>query len=381
MATLFETVSRSLAPSLLLLVLYLIYRVVSPPSKQNLLLPVIGAKENEWFASARASWRNSWDSKMAGQQAWEKYGSKNETCIFPIVLGADLVLLPHSELSWMIEQPDTVLDHKEDLADSWLLEHTFMTRGVTENPIHEKILSGKFAGQLGNLAPELMATVEHGVTASLGLDTTLWREVPIQSTMRSLAARSTNRAMLGKTMGGNERMIDAALAFALDMMAAVAILQLVWRPLRPLAALLVTLPNRYHSWKFHRILRPGIEQRIGLHEGRLPDSSKAAGSESNDLLQSLIHQAKQLGDPWLCEPDTLAARILILNFAAIFTTTFAMTHAILDLTGYDPQYIEELRVEIKEVLSAHGGRWTKHALAAMVKLDSFSKHLDISRSR
>lgn len=363
----------ALTPSLLLVsAFYLIYRFFLQESVQNLELPVVGTKENEWFSSLRASWRNSLDCKTAGWLAWEDYGSKNKACIFPIIMGADLVLLPHSELLWMLDQPDTVLDHKQDLADSWLLEHTFMTRGVTENPIHEKVLSGKFTGRLGDLAPELMATIDQSVTAALGHDTASWKEVNIQSTMRALVAKSTNRAMLGEGMAENQRLIDTALAFALDMMASVAMLQLVWKPLRPLAALLITLPNRLHSWKFHRILKPEIEQRVGLCQNQRSVSQKRAGLEPEDLLQLLISQAQQLGDPFLCETDTLAARILILNFAAVFTTTFAMTHAILDLTGYGPRYVEELRAEIKDTLRVHSGRWTKHALAEMVKLDSFS---------
>lgn len=361
--------------SLWLTLVFLIYRIISSYHKKQLEIPIAGAKEREWFPGVRAAWRNAWDSKTAGWQAWEHYGSKGKACVFPAIIGADLVLLPHSELSWMIEQPETILGHKEDLSDSWLLKHTFMTRGITENPIHEKVLSGKFTGHLGNLISELMTSIEDSITQTLGCKTDVWKEVPIESTVRALAAKSISIALLGEDMGSDRRIQDNGLAFAVDMMVSVALLQLVWKPLRPLVALLLTLPNRIHSNAFHRVLRPGIQRRVQRYQSRLGPAMGKQESQAlpADLLEFLIHQGKQLEDPWFCEPDTLAARILILNFAAVFTSTFAMTHAILDLTHYSKNHIEALRTEIIEVLTAHNGRWSKHALADLVLLDSFSK--------
>lgn len=374
MALLFDTISRFtiFASSLLVFGSYLAYRLVRWQYVPQLGLPVVGKRENEWFSGVRAAWRNSWDSKTMGWTAWYQYGAKGKVCVFPVIVGADLVLLPHSDLPWMVEQPDSSLGNREEVAESWLLGYTFMNPGVTDNPIHEKLLSGKFTGQLGNLVPDLMATIGETITRNLGVDE--WREVPIQSTVRMLAGMSINRALLGKQIGSDQRIQNSGLAFSLDMMVSVAVLQLVWRPLRSLAAILVTLPNRYHSYMFHRIVRPGIIRRLEEYESRRIPMENKSIQEPNDMLELLIHQAKQLNGPWFCQPETLAARILILNFAALFTTTFAMTNAILDLTSHGMRYFDELRAEIQEVLAAHGGEWNKHTLADLVKLDSFSKY-------
>ena len=91
-----------------------------------------------------------------------------------------------------------------------------------------------------------------------------------------------------------------------------------------------------------------------------------------DFLEWSIHQAKELGDPWFGKAETLAARLLLLNFAAIHSSSWAITHAILDTISSKSQYIEELRAEITQVLAAHGGEWNKRVLADMLKLDSLS---------
>lgn len=96
---------------------------------------------------------------------------------------------------------------------------------------------------------------------------------------------------------------------------------------------------------------------------------------ADDFLQWCIHQAKTEypSNPYLEEVDTLAGRVLILNLASIHTSSFAMTHALLDLAhagAEGPGIVSELRSEIEDALTRHGGEWNKRALADMHKLDS-----------
>jgi len=66
----------------------------------------------------------------------------------------------------------------------------------------------------------------------------------------------------------------------------------------------------------------------------------------------------------------LTARILNLNFAAIHTSSLAVTHALLDLASH-PEFLKPLREEVEEVTRREG--WTKAALEQMIKVDSFMK--------
>jgi hypothetical protein len=79
--------------------------------------------------------------------------------------------------------------------------------------------------------------------------------------------------------------------------------------------------------------------------------------------------------------NQLVSRILMVNFAAIHTTTMvrhtyalltdkAFTHAIYDLASH-PEYVSPLREEIEPLILEHG--WQKSTLMKMKKLDSFIK--------
>ncbi|KAL1865336.1 hypothetical protein Daus18300_007226 [Diaporthe australafricana] len=144
------------------------------------------------------------------------------------------------------------------------------------------------------------------------------------------------------------------------------------KPFKILAAPLATLPNRKYEKAFVRLVRPGIEKRLKEHEQRMASNPEktALDPEPNDFLQWTINHAMKSGDPHFYKVETLAGLQLLLNFASIHTSTFAITHAILDLASSKQEYIDELRKEITTVLAAHGGTWSKQALSKMDKLDS-----------
>jgi cytochrome P450 len=79
--------------------------------------------------------------------------------------------------------------------------------------------------------------------------------------------------------------------------------------------------------------------------------------------------------------DDLPNRIIVLNFAAIHTTSMVskrfdiilqktFTHAIYDLVEH-PEYIAPLREEIEALLAVDG--WSYSTMTKMHKLDSFLK--------
>ena len=127
--------------------------------------------------------------------------------------------------------------------------------------------------------------------------------------------------------------------------------------------------------KAEKRLFPEIKQRISALEHRSRDpEQKASEAEPNDFLQWTIRYARTKLDPSSVEnlPSTIAGRVMLLNFAAIFSSTSTITHAIFDLASSDPslRYVEQLREEAASVLAEDNGVWTKHGLSKMHKTDS-----------
>jgi cytochrome P450 len=92
---------------------------------------------------------------------------------------------------------------------------------------------------------------------------------------------------------------------------------------------------------------------------------------SDDMLQWMLNERvkKQFGDK---DYQTMAQFQLQVAFAAIHTTSMALTNMIFDLIAW-PEYIEILRAEVKEQLAANGNSYRGAFVKNLPKLDSFMK--------
>ncbi|KAI0021893.1 cytochrome P450 [Xylariomycetidae sp. FL0641] len=353
-----------LAPALLLAG-YVLYQLLRP-SKLPPGLPILGAKPGEWFPLWRARWRNFKGFKTATQVAYQQH--RSGACILPVAGCNDIVLLPASELQWLVDQPDSSIAIQEQINDSLQLDYTVMDPKLSQHPTHVSLISAQLTRETGNLVPDLLDEIAHAVDEFWGASPE-WRPICVYDAMRHIIGRATNRVFVGLPLCRDPALLDMGMAFAQDVPLASTVLRFVWRPLRPLVAPLVTLPNRLHTRKFFGIVRPEIERRLRAAED---PEKKGLDKEPNDFLQWALNQAKASGDPYMYHPDTLAGRVLLLNFASIHTSSFAITHALLDLAGSaSAADLEALRAEITGALAAQpGGMWNKRALAAMPKLDS-----------
>lgn len=363
-----ELLSRpAVLGSLVLAFGYIFYQLVFSPSPLP-DLPILNAKEGEWFPFWRAAWRNTTDFKAACKLAASQY--KDEPCIVPLLGIGNHILLPGKLTKFVIDQPRNVLNLHESASQSLQTDYT-MEPGLVRNPVHHPLIVTTLTNQIGNLVPSLAEETEPSLKELWGTDTTGFRDVCVYTTLQKVIGRVTNRVFVGAPLCHDPNILRLGIAFAQDVPLGSSLLKLFPSFLRPIVSLGIMLPNRLHERAFAKLLRPEIERRLREYDERKADPEKKAREpEPNDFLQWMVNQAKESGDPYLMKPRTLALRILILNFASIHTSSFAITGAIFDLISHNKAYIEELREEIATVLAEHSGTWNKKALSNMVKLDS-----------
>ncbi|XXH01654.1 hypothetical protein Hte_008014 [Hypoxylon texense] len=366
-----ESIQSSLAvlAPVVLLTGYFLYQFYSAPKLPD--LPIVNAKPGEWFPLQRAKWRNTMNMRIATEIAYNHH--RNRACVLPIAGAQNFIHLPREDLQWLVDRPATEVDILEQIIDFLQLDYTITDPKLAHFPAHISIASGALTRETGNLVPDLLDEIEFGIRSHWGIEDE-YRSVCVYDSMRRIVGQTTNRAFIGLPLCRNSALLDAAVAFALDIPITSSLLHLFWKPIRPLAALLITLPNRIHSYRFFNIIRPEIRRRLKEYDARRadPNCETLLAKKPNDFLQWSIDQAKSLGDPYYGKVETLAGRVLLVNFTSIHTSSFAITHVILDLASSKQEYIEELRDEITSVLALpeHGGQWSKRALAAMPKLDS-----------
>lgn len=356
--------------SLLGVVLIIFYRVFLQPDNLPPGLPIVGAKKGDWHPLLQAAWRNTLDFKKAANTSYRLY--KDRPAILPTFDSGRVVLLPVSDIQFVADQPDDVLSMHASTQDLLQTDLTTADPSLTHDPIHLELVGSVLTREIPNLIVPVLDEIDYCFSQVWGADPE-YHEVKVLGSMQQIISGITNRVFVGLPLCRNKEVLAMAMAFAQDVPLTSTVIRLFPTILRPWVAPFITIPNRIHTKKFIKLLKPEIEARLAkydaLHGDNSPDE-KTHTYEHNDLLQWAIVQAKEIGDPKNWTIDALANRVLLLNFAAIHTSSFAITHALLDLAAAPTEVTTILRREVEQVLRDNDGVWSKRAVSQMERLDA-----------
>ena len=358
------------APTLVVLV-FVLYQLFKPSGLPD--VPVIGLRKGEWFAHLRASWRNTANYRQAEKDA---YSHKDTPVIISTLQTGPFVQLRVQDTQWIVNQPESVISLHEAAMDSLRCDYTCAQTRLTTEPAHHKLITTTLTQEIGNLVPEIWDELDMGFQAHWGTDTAEFSDVTLFPSVGKIVGQVTNRVFVGLPHCRNPELVQRAVNFAQGVSLGGMALNFTPRFLRPVVAPVILFPHNRNIAGYVKLLEPEITKRLreydirhGVH-GAGANGDAKLGPEAHDFLQWSINQAKTLPDPWFAKPSTLAERILLLNFAAIHTTSFGITHVLLDLISGDPAVIAELRAEIDAALAEHDGVWSKKLLTKLDKVDS-----------
>jgi cytochrome P450 len=190
-----------------------------------------------------------------------------------------------------------------------------------------------------------------------------WTPININSKLLRIVALVSGRVFIGTELSRSEEYLDAAIHYTVELMNARQAVDRMRPWKRPFLANRLpevkTLNQRLKEAE--KFIRPIIDARQRMADNEKPD----------DMLQWLMDSLSQ----GKFKQDTyaqLSDAQLAITFAAIHTTTLTATNAFYNMAAY-PEYIPELRDEIRTVLAEHDGVFSSSALQSMKKLDSLLK--------
>lgn len=193
-----------------------------------------------------------------------------------------------------------------------------------------------------------------------------WTSVNAYSKLLRIVAKVSTRIFLGKDLVDNEEWLNVSIGYAVNMMTSSQGLKR-WNPwLRPFVYRFMPEFRTLFSNEATalRLLTPIIKQRR--------ESEKKEGYQKpNDMLQWMMDLRIKSGKHDQ-EYRYMARQQLILAFAAIHTTTSAVTHMLYDLATM-PEYVTMIREETREELEKSGGVWDGPVMRSLKKTDSFMK--------
>ncbi|CAL1694068.1 unnamed protein product [Somion occarium] len=188
-----------------------------------------------------------------------------------------------------------------------------------------------------------------------------WIPISVFPVMQKIVARVSNRVFVGLPMCRHEGFLNLSIMHTMAVVRTRKLLSWFPEPLKPMVGFFVN-ESRRGVRLGKTFLGPTIQERL--------DKMREFGddwlSKPDDMLQWTIDLATSKGK----SIDSIVQYILLINFAAIHTSSNTFTHALYHLAA-NPEYIQPLREEVDAVIKEEG--WTKAAMQKLRKLDSFMR--------
>jgi len=244
------------------------------------------------------------------------------------------------------------------------LHHT-VGRQFCDEIYHISAIKTSLNQNLAEILPKLVEEIVCGfvdvVDSQLADE---WTPIRALETFTRIICRSSNRVFVGLPLCRDEDYCRLVSGFSSNVLLFGPIIKFLLPSfLRPLAGAIFQKVFRHHQRMLSH-LRPMITDRQ-KRRSRAED-----GAMENDMLTWLMDTAP-VDDEYSAE--SLAMRMLNVNFVALHTTSKSFTHALYHLAS-KPFYIPILRAEVQKCLGeSDPTAWTKEALGRCVKLDSFLK--------
>ncbi|KAF8330122.1 cytochrome P450 [Amanita rubescens] len=282
----------------------------------------------------------------------------------------------------MISGPDKIEDFRRAPDDVAHVDPSYSRRSI-QGFIH--VIRTPLTRNVGVRYPDVLDEIITAFNDHIPIKNEEWIKITIYPTIADIVCRTSNRMLVGLPLCRDPDYLELNKQFTVDVIKSTRILRLFPHLLKPIVARFLNSAKGLKRGLRH--IGPLVKEREGLETRYGKDwqdrpvrriffspmtPSLRSFREQNDILTWLVEISKGQ-EPWTAREITSC--ILLINFAAIRTTTLArkqtaVTHSIYDLAAH-PEYLQPLRQEIKAAVEEEG--WSKAAVAKMTKLDSFIK--------
>ncbi|KAF2218696.1 cytochrome P450 [Elsinoe ampelina] len=337
-------------------------------------IPWVGRDGKGWLAGFIATFKTAIHYTKWNHEGYEMYNKTDRSFIVPGFPGTQTeIILPRSQMKWLIDQPDNVLSVAAAHYESLHGEYSFITPRLLKDPYHEHVIHRSLARHLTGLIPEVEDETIAAIDGHLGMDEENWKSICVWDMLMKVIPLLTNRMIIGLPVGRNQHYLDNMIGFTEDIIRNIMLLGLTPEALKPIVGRLAGLPGKYHWRQTARHTLPVIKQR--LHDFSRKEADDPAYKDwtpPNDYITWHIKLAKAEGRTDELDPKIISMRLTPLNFASIHTTSITALNLIFDLFSSDPSkgYVSGIIEECTRIWSEESNHATKDGLSRMFRTDS-----------
>ncbi|KAF1989191.1 cytochrome P450 [Aulographum hederae CBS 113979] len=334
-------------------------------------LPWAGAEKGA-LSRAIASKRSLFGLKELIIDGYEKYSKRDQPFILPNLATGPEVVLPMTQMKWLLEQPDHVLSQHRVNFEFLHANRTMLHPKVARDAVHSRVIRRELTKDLDMYASDIVDEIEHSLALNWGTDIGVWKEVALYDTMLDVISRLSNRVLVGKTLCRNEEFLHSSSMFLKNMAVTAGLLNLCPDLLRPFASPFLMAYDYFHYRKIAKHIFPIVKERTPqFHAGM--DYKNSDYSQHNDYIQWALHDAYSHDDPEERTPELISKRLAVLSFAAIQSSIITITNTLFDIAASpDALSIQSaLREETaSKTQDSSNFAWVRSDLRKLIRIDS-----------
>ncbi|THU98965.1 cytochrome P450 [Dendrothele bispora CBS 962.96] len=280
----------------------------------------------------------------------------------PTINGWQIILNSTKYVDDIRKASDEELSPDEAIDDVLHIEYSIHPSvGLGSNPYQIDVVRHPLTRNIGAKFGEVQEELEKAVFDHIPL-TEDWNEIHAWPAVLEIVTRTANRFLVGAPLCRDPDYRELNINLALSIFKSAFIINLFPKFLHPIVGRIFT-ERRVAMRRLEKHLTPIIEERLRMKREYGEDWK----DKPNDFIQWLMdHEA---AGPIASSVEDICARVLIVNFGAIHTTS-AFLGALYQLAA-NPDIIGPLRSEIESIIQKHGRN--KNSFGQMRLLDSFLK--------
>lgn len=301
-----------------------------------------------------------------------QYSKREQPFILPNVVTGHEVILPMSQMQWLLNQPGHILSQHEANKQFLRAEYTMLHPSIIGEARMANFINRYLTRDLDIFAKAIVDEIEQALEDTWGSDASKWHEISLYNIMLVIIGRIVNRVLVGLPLCRNPAYLQSSTKFAQMAPVTGGLISLLPNWLRPALAPFVTACDTFHYWKMSRMIEPIVRERL-LTLGPGVSFKKQASSQPNDFIQWALVEAFSQDEQAERTPQMITKRLAVLSFAAIQSSTLTITNTLLDIAASsDSISIQSaLRLEALETAEKRkDNAWTRASLAGMAMTDS-----------
>ncbi|KAH8591027.1 putative cytochrome P450 [Bisporella sp. PMI_857] len=308
------------------------------------------------------------DCKKLWQEAYDTYSKHGKTCLVPGLGFRDEVLAPHSALKWLVSQPDSVMSTNDAFVEVDQVGYTMGNHKFILDPWQGMLVKRDINAVLERIVVSLNQELGFAFDVRFGTDEDHWTELDLYETMRWVVAQGSSRFTVGLPLCRNEEYLRVSMKIGDNFVLTAGAVGVMPKFLRPLVGSLFWIRNYFDLRQFKRLFKPLYDERLAITK-----AGPRSESEPNDHLQMMFRYA-ETERPHELSLAEMGPRLALSNVGSFHQTSIGITNVLFNVLESDREFntIATLRDEIRSVMGADS-RWTKAAVAKMVRCDSVLK--------